>query len=124
VNYIEVIEINFSGDKESFLGQLHENSYWDCQKFLVLIDALASAKVDLVKSDLRLFAMVNKINSYILNSMISHFNSNDLFQIANYNENDVSSCIERLNIGVQYFFEGQSVRESFFDDNLREKYSG
>lgn len=119
MEYKKIIMDNVNGSEASFLGILHERAVWSIKHFLILFDAISFASAIDVTGKIDLLPAVNKINSYILNSIINHADKNDDFIIENYETTDIYSCLERLNSVVQGFYECSSVKESWFEDNLR-----
>lgn len=114
----QIIFSNARGANDCFIGRLHDGCEWNKEYFFKLFDAIDFQATSNHKDD-ELNHAVNKVNSYILNSVIEHFDLNDLYFISNFNEININEYIERLNIVVDYYYKSESIKDVLFDDDLR-----
>ncbi|WP_013588547.1 Imm41 family immunity protein [Paraburkholderia phenoliruptrix] len=104
-----------SFDETSFVSVLHERGIWDREQYWMLEWAL----FDLISTgdvDADLCASVFQIFSYTLGSISSHLDPNDLFEIINFQRDDVYAFRERIRLVFEGFFVKRMPRNASFDE--------
>ena len=108
--------------RDTFIDVLHEEKYWDMKLFFELYDAIntvASDKTITPEEWVPLAGAVNRISFVIMDTLFCHLNPHDMLTIVNYEQIKAMDCVSRLEIVITCFFEGRSVDEDGFDDDLR-----
>ncbi|WP_017813212.1 Imm41 family immunity protein [Paenibacillus shenyangensis] len=104
----EVIAYNFKGREGSFIHDLHEKNYFNPSSFKVYVQAiieLTPAATD-TALDRTLMDQVFFTYSYILKSIMWHFDMNDQSVIENLPEEQLVEYVDRLEKVVRQFIRG------------------
>jgi hypothetical protein len=115
---MELLRLNAEGQEGTFLYELHENSYFHLEYFLELIREvkscsqlmLDSSQIE-IKSDL--ITNLFKVYSCFSNSIMCHFNPNDLYEIKNF-DIEFIDYNEDLEIIVSYLIQNDYKGASDF----------
>jgi hypothetical protein len=106
---MELIRLNTEGQEGTFLYELHENSYFHLEYFLELIrevQVCSQMMLDSNQIEIRseLNANLFKVYSCFSNSIMCHFNPNDLYEIKNF-DIELIDYNEDLEIIVMYIIQ-------------------
>ncbi|WP_158523959.1 RNA polymerase subunit sigma [Paenibacillus bovis] len=107
----EVIACNYKGIEGSFIHALHEENYFNPSSFKAYVQAitdLTPASED-VALDRTLMEQVFFTYSYILKSIMWHFDMNDRSMIENLPEEQLVEYVDRLEEVVRRFIRGGSA---------------